>query len=113
MRLFLAFALSAASLGGCASNSGPTDEARAPATAAEFGRDLAERECSRCHALGLAGESPRMDAPPFRDMRIRYNQLSFQRRMQEIAEGGHSAMPPLRIETSDARNVAAYIESLE
>ena len=85
----------------------------APATAAERGRDLAQRRCAGCHALDLQSQSPRMNAPPFREMRIRYNQASFQHRMAEISEGGHYDMPPLRLDPADARDVAAYIESLE
>lgn len=84
-----------------------------PGTAAERGGDLAQRSCAGCHAVSLQGQSPRMNAPAFRDLRIRYNQASFQHRMAEIAEGGHYDMPALRLEASEVRDVAAYIESLE
>jgi cytochrome c len=80
--------------------------------AAKFGLEIADHACAGCHAIGLAGDSPAMAAPPFRDLRVRYNQLSFQRRMQEIAEGGHNAMPPLQLDPGEVRNLAAYIESL-
>jgi cytochrome c len=80
--------------------------------AAERGRQVAETECGRCHGLGLTGESLRTNAPPFRAIRPYYNDLVFRRRMEEIAEGGHYEMPPLRLDPGEVRDVAAYIESL-
>ena len=47
-----------------------------PASAAEKGmtdkgRALVEEHCARCHAIGVEGDSPHPDAPPFRtDMPI-------------------------------------------
>lgn len=102
----------AALLAGCATQGPAPDGAAVPVAAAERGAAFAARECSRCHALGQVGDSPRAGAPPFRDIRIRYNEITFQRRMAEIAEGGHFEMPPLTIDAADARDVSAYIESL-
>lgn len=98
-------------LSACAS-AGPGAENAASSTAREQGAIIAARECSRCHAIGAVGESPRGAAPPFRNVRIRYNALSFERRMAEIAEGGHDQMPPLRLDKAQIEAVGAYIEGL-
>jgi mono/diheme cytochrome c family protein len=97
----------ALALAGCASASNGV----AAGSGAERGRAIAARACGGCHGLGDVGDSPRVGAPPFRELRLRYNALSFERRMVEIAEGGHYDMPPLRLEPGDVADVQAYIES--
>lgn len=81
--------------------------------AADRGHGLARRQCETCHAIGLTGESRWPSAPPFRNIRVRYNALSFEHRMREIAERGHYEMPPLSVDPADVRDLAAYIESLD
>jgi len=112
MRAVLSLLATGVLLAGCVTPDATSLEAAAPSGAVERGRLFAARECAGCHALGPVGDSPRAAAPPFRDVRIRYNEISFQRRMAEIAEGGHYEMPPLRVEPADAGDVSAYIESL-
>lgn len=85
----------------------------APTVASDRGHDLARRQCSTCHAIDLTGESRWPSAPPFRDIRVRYNGISFERRMREIAERGHYEMTPLSVDPADVRDLSAYIESLE
>lgn len=97
---------------GCAGVSAEPAAGSASAAAAERGRAIAQRACASCHGLGVRADSRRAAAPPFRDMRLRYNEIMFQRRMTEIAEGGHYEMPPVRLEPGEIRDVAAYIESL-
>jgi cytochrome c len=81
-------------------------------TAAERGYRVAARDCAGCHALEKQGESPRLGAPPFRDIRRRYNEISLQREFEAIREVGHYEMPPTPISLSDGRDITAYIESL-
>ena len=57
-------------------------------------------------------ESPRPGAPPFRDVRRRYNEISLQREFEAIREVGHYSMPPKPISNADGRDLIAYIESL-
>jgi mono/diheme cytochrome c family protein len=80
--------------------------------AEERGYKVAARECAGCHAIEKAGESPRPGAPPFRDIRRRYNEISLEREFQAIREVGHYAMPPKPISQADSRDLIAYIESL-
>lgn len=100
-------------LAGCATSTEPAADAAAPNLAAERGHDLARRQCSTCHAIGQADESLWPSAPPFRSLRLRYNALSLERRLPEIAEGRHYEMPPLSLDPADVRDLSAYIESLD
>jgi mono/diheme cytochrome c family protein len=80
--------------------------------AAERGYRVAARECAGCHSIDRQRDSPRPGAPPFRDIRHRYNEISLEREFQAIREVGHYAMPPKPISLADGRDISAYIESL-
>lgn len=80
--------------------------------AADRGYKVAARECSSCHAIGRVGESPRPSAPPFREIRRRYNEISLNREFEAISEVGHYEMPAKPISKSDGEDLIAYIESL-
>ena len=75
------------------------------------GRAYAERECARCHAITGIGDSPNPAAPNFGSIRLRYVGPALERELEAIAEVGHYAMPPLRTESSDRRDLIAYIEA--
>jgi mono/diheme cytochrome c family protein len=87
-------------------------DAPGPSVAAQRGYRVAARECSSCHAVDRLGESPKPTAPPFRDIRRRYNELSLAREFQAISEVGHYEMPAKPISKGDGEDLIAYIESL-
>lgn len=101
----------AALAAGCASGGRPGPAAPAP-TQADRGERFAWRACAGCHAVGATGESRNGGAPPFRDLAIRYNAVSLERRLAEISRNGHYEMPPVFITVDESRDVAAYIEQL-
>jgi len=78
----------------------------------ERGYRIAARECAGCHAIELRGESPRPSAPPFREIRSRYNEISLRREFEAISQVGHYEMPAKPISTSDGQDLIRYIESL-
>jgi len=80
--------------------------------AAERGARVAARECSGCHAVDLQGASPKPAAPPFRDVRRRYNEISLGREFEAISQVGHYEMPPKPISKADSEDLIAFIESL-
>lgn len=84
---------------------------KAPASAAQRGRYLAERECSACHGLDDQ-PSRRTGAPPFRALSGR-STVELETRLAEIAHGGHFEMRPVTLQPGEARDLAAYIQSLE
>lgn len=85
-----------------------------PVAAAEArGGTFAVQNCASCHAVGRTGDSPRLDAPAFRLFAGRFVPLTLQRRLTEISETGHYAMPPFAIHSDQAGDVAAYLNSLD
>jgi mono/diheme cytochrome c family protein len=101
----------AAVLAGCAST--PGTQAEGPSTLAEDrGQAIADYRCGGCHATGVLGASPRAAAPPFRVLRVRFNGLTWERTMAEIAQGGHGEMPALALDSRDVKDLRAYIEGL-
>jgi len=79
--------------------------------AAERGETLAKQSCGSCHGIGLTGESNWAGAPAFRDMRVDYNAISYERRMAQLHQG-HVRMPPAEISLDDVLDIRAYVRSL-
>jgi cytochrome c len=73
------------------------------------GQALAARACSGCHALGPVGDSPRSGAPPFRDLALRYNEISLEHRLAEMNGQPHSEMPRVILQSGEISDLAAYI----
>ena len=80
--------------------------------ASDRGLAFAERRCAGCHMVGL-DETSATDGPRFRDLRIRYNSLSLERRFAEISQHGTGEMPPVTFTTSEAEDLVAYFDSLD
>ena len=81
-------------------------------TAADRGGALAARDCAACHAVALPGASPNGDAPPFRAMRLRFNPISLEWRLERLPETGHPTMPPRLLSRDEAADLVAYIQTL-
>ena len=79
--------------------------------AVERGRDVAQRHCAECHALG-SGHGDHGDGPSFAVLRLRYNELSLSRRIKAVSRGEHGGMRPILISDTDRRDLIRYIESL-
>lgn len=110
MRLFPGIAL-VGFLGGCAAQGAapPAGTVAGP----NRGVMVAERACASCHAVGMVGASHNPSAPPFRDIRIRYNTISLERELARIAKEGHFEMRQTAIAESDIPEIVAYIETLQ
>jgi mono/diheme cytochrome c family protein len=90
-------------------------DAQNPGNAASVleGRRAARRYCSRCHATGVSGRSPKAQAPPFGRIAERY-------RAKPVAgtlfiDGTivrHPGMPQFEIPIVEADALIAYIRSL-
>ena len=61
--------------------------------------------------MGLTGQSAWEGAPAFRDMRIDYNAISYERRMGR-AHMTQDKMPPEEISLDDVLDIRAYARSL-
>lgn len=110
LRLFLC-AAGFAGLTACAAGPPPGSSETVPSQA-QSGLAAAQTWCASCHAIDLVSQSPRMAAPPFRDLRVRFNQITWERTMAQIAAGGHDEMPPVAVSDIDIRDLKVFIDTL-
>jgi cytochrome c len=79
----------------------------------EAGRDIADRLCARCHAIGAEGESPHDEAPPFRTFADKWPVDHLGEALAEGITVGHPDMPEFVLEPDEIDAFIAYLESLE
>jgi cytochrome c len=87
-----------------------------PALAADDlkrGRELLQRDCAKCHAIGKAGESPNKAAPPFRTLGKRYPIDSLEEALAEGIVSGHSDMPEFQYDPDDVAAIIDYLKSIQ
>ena len=77
------------------------------------GAAIAERLCSRCHAVGATGDSPHIGAPPFRTLDRRIDMDSFLDQLRDGLTSGHPDMPTFRFTREDARAFVDYLRSIQ
>jgi mono/diheme cytochrome c family protein len=77
------------------------------------GRQLVQRNCGMCHAVGAKGQSPNKVAPPFRDLGMRYPIDALQEALVEGMLTGHPAMPEFRFTPAETNDIIAYIKSIQ
>lgn len=77
------------------------------------GAALVRSRCVACHAVGLVGDSPSVQAPPFRELGRRYPVSSLQEAFAEGLVTAHPEMPEFTFEPQQVRDLIAYLESLE
>jgi cytochrome c len=81
----------------------------------ERGRLIAERNCSRCHAVGRAGESPNPKSPPFRTLAQRYPLKDLEESMAEGLMVGHEGpeMPVFEFRPQQIADLMAYLGRIQ
>lgn len=79
----------------------------------EQGQALARAYCAGCHAVGRTGSSPRRNAPPFRDLHLRYPVESLAEALAEGIMSGHPEMPRFHFFEGEIESFVAYLKSLE
>lgn len=81
--------------------------------AIELGRQLAQRNCSQCHAIGVTGDSPSPQAPPFREL---YQRGDVEMLGEGTAQGiltRHTAMPEFRFAPHELVALVRYLRSVQ
>jgi len=114
MRGFLKAALFAAVLytgASMAAANGDEPVAADDPTVAE-GRAFVEANCQRCHALGRDDESAFEEAPPLREIGLRYPVDSLEEAFAEGIVVGHAAMPEFELEPEEIDRLLTYMHSL-
>lgn len=78
------------------------------------GKEIAEKKCSLCHAIGPTGDSAEKKAPPFRDLSQRYPIDSLQEALAEGITVGHEgvSMPEFRMEPREIDDFLSYLKSI-
>lgn len=76
------------------------------------GRQLLDRNCSRCHAIGPEGASTHAKAPPFRDVMKKYPAESLAEALAEGIVSGHPDMPEFTFAPDEIDAIIAYLDGL-
>jgi mono/diheme cytochrome c family protein len=78
----------------------------------ERGRQIAERECSSCHAVDRTSRSPKAGAPPLREVLGLYEADNLAYRFIEGMRVGHDDMPLFDFDIRTADVLIAYIGTI-
>jgi tetratricopeptide (TPR) repeat protein len=76
------------------------------------GRDLAQKNCSWCHAIGKTGDSPNPRAPRWRDMAGRHPIMALREPLSRGIARPHDEMPKFELSDAEVDTIIAYINSL-
>jgi mono/diheme cytochrome c family protein len=88
------------------------------ATAAEKGlagkgKLIVTKNCSRCHAVGVEGDSPNPQAPPFRTLSSKYPVEDLAESLAEGIVSGHPEMPVFVFTPHEIDAIIAYLQSIQ
>ena len=90
-----------------------TPAAFALTPAEQRGFTFVNTNCSKCHAIGLHGESPLPVAPALRTLHLRYPIEDLAKPLAEGIVVNHPTMPQFRLDAAQINDVMAYLKSLE
>lgn len=76
------------------------------------GSAIAAEKCGRCHAVGVADDSPHTITPPLRSLAADYPIAMLVEALKSGTVGGHDEMPQFDLSLEDATALVAYIDSL-
>jgi mono/diheme cytochrome c family protein len=77
------------------------------------GFTFVQTNCSQCHAIGRYGESPLLEAPPFRTLHTQYPIESLAEAFAEGIITGHPSMPEFQLDAAQINDVLAYLQSIQ
>jgi cytochrome c len=100
-------------LSGCLLCSVVTAQALASDAAIKRGEALLQNNCAICHAIGLTGDSPHDEAPPFRQVMTVYPAASLTEALGEGLITGHPDMPEFVFPSEDVGAIVSYLKTLE
>lgn len=77
------------------------------------GRALVSTYCSDCHAVGTTDPSLLPEAPPLRELHLRYDVEFLAEALVEGIVTAHEEMPEFEFDPEQAAAIIAYLKSLE
>jgi cytochrome c len=92
---------------------GPVMVSAAEKDLTDKGRVLIEENCSRCHAIGLVGDSPKPEAPPLRTLSRNYPVEDLAESLAEGIVSGHPEMPIFVFGPHEVNAIIAYLDSIQ
>ena len=106
-----------ASLAACQPQAGRQVADAAPAAVAAGdparGFEVADRNCSLCHAIARDGASPHPKAPAFRALASRYPLEGLGEALAEGIVVGHSGMPQIELDPKRIDDLITYLKTLQ
>jgi len=81
-------------------------------SAANQGKALLEANCGRCHALEAKGTSPLPQAPPLRDVYLKYPIDQLEEGFAEGMGSRHHDMPQIQFSSEQVAAILAYLGSI-
>jgi tetratricopeptide (TPR) repeat protein len=78
----------------------------------EQGKELVEKNCSGCHAVGATGASPNKKAPEFRTLHARHPNLALREPLSRGIAAPHDEMPKFTLAGPEIDAIVAYINNL-
>jgi mono/diheme cytochrome c family protein len=88
-------------------------DAQAAQNPVRHGRAMAREFCGRCHAVGLRDRSRHIGAPPLRTLGQRLDLDRLARVLERGISAGHPDMPQVKFSEDDARDLRAYLRSIQ
>lgn len=79
----------------------------------EFGREIAEVNCSACHAISTDDESRHSEALPLRELSQRYPVEALEEALVEGILVGHPDMPEFEATPEQANALIAYLNTIQ
>jgi cytochrome c len=77
------------------------------------GQTFVRANCASCHAIDKVSPSPLREAPPFRQLHLRYPVENLAEALAEGIVTGHPTMPEFRLDPDQVGDVIAFLKSLE
>ncbi len=87
--------------------------AHAASDLAVRGSAIAAEKCGKCHAVGVADDSPHKITPPLRALAQDYPIPMLVDALKTGLVGGHDEMPQFDLGVDEAKALVAYIDSLD
>jgi cytochrome c len=73
---------------------------------------LLEKNCSRCHSIEAAGQSPLAQAPPLREVYLRYPIEQLEYGFAEGMGSKHREMPQIQFSSEQVSAILNYLGSI-
>jgi len=77
------------------------------------GKAILQKNCGRCHAIGVSGESPLADAPPFRNIYAKFAVEELKMRLSEGVVSHFRGMPQIDFTSEEITRIIDYLDVLK